>query len=93
MQTYEPINMDCLLMCGITWFTGCGWIYIMMKRGEIRERYGIRGGGCKDCCTSFWCGCCALIQQEKEVKGRQASGPITQGYQGNQAPMRMYSQP
>lgn len=26
MRTYEPFNSDCLLMCGITYFTGCGWM-------------------------------------------------------------------
>ncbi|KAL0934844.1 Cell number regulator 11 [Colletotrichum truncatum] len=81
MQTYETVNTDCLLMCGISYFTGCGWIYTMMKRGEIRERFGIKGSGFSDCCTSYWCGCCALIQQDKEVQARLSTGPIAQGYQ------------
>lgn len=53
-----------------------------MKRGEIREKFGIEGSGCGDCCVSMWCPCCALIQQDNEVKGRQArEGVNTQGYQ------------
>jgi len=52
----------------------------MMKRAEIRERFGIKGSGTDDCCVSYWCSCCALIQQDKEVAVRQASGPITTGY-------------
>jgi hypothetical protein len=53
-----------------------------MKRGEIREKYGIEGSGCGDCCTSYWCLCCALIQQEKEVKARQSyAGVDVRGYQ------------
>lgn len=63
--------------------------YAMMKRGEIRERYGIKGSGMGDCCASYWCGCCALIQQDKEVKARVAAGPITQGYQGQKEGMHM----
>jgi hypothetical protein len=52
----------------------------MIKRTEIREKYGIKGDGTGDCCTTYWCACCALIQQEKEVQARAAPGPITQGY-------------
>ncbi|KAB5578203.1 DUF614 domain-containing protein [Coniochaeta sp. 2T2.1] len=89
MRSYETCNSDCMIMCGITYFTCCGWIYGMIKRGEIRERYGIKGSGSGDCCTSFWCSCCALIQQEKEVKGRTAAGPITQGYQAPKEGMQM----
>ncbi len=82
----ELVNTDCMLMCGITYFTGCGWIYAMIKRSEIRERYGIEGSGTSDCCTTYWCPCCALIQHDNEVKARIASGPIAQGYQ-TQPPM------
>ncbi|OLN92816.1 Cell number regulator 11 [Colletotrichum chlorophyti] len=89
MQTYEAINTDCLLMCGISWFTGCGWIYAMMKRGEIRERFGIKGSGTSDCCVSYWCGCCALIQQDKEVQARLSTGPVIQGYQPQKEGMHM----
>ncbi|KAI0395849.1 PLAC8 family-domain-containing protein [Xylariaceae sp. FL0594] len=81
-ETADMMNSDCLIHGAITCFTGCGWIYAMIKRGEIRERYNIKGSGCGDCCVSFWCSCCALIQQDNEVKRRQEkAGPITQGYQ------------
>lgn len=60
-----------------------------MKRGEIREKFGIKGSGMGDCCASYWCGCCALIQQEKEVKARLAQGPVTQGYDTKQEGMHM----
>ncbi|KAM0287040.1 hypothetical protein ACHAQH_000725 [Verticillium albo-atrum] len=92
LRTYEAFNTDCLLMCGITYFTGCGWIYAMIKRGEIRERFNIKGSGCGDCCTTYWCPCCALIQQDKEVQQRLASGPIVEGYQGNHDGMNMNQQ-
>ncbi|KAI1155204.1 PLAC8 family-domain-containing protein [Nemania diffusa] len=81
MQSADMLNSDCLIYGAITSFTGCGWIYAMVKRGEIRERYGIKGNGCDDCCVSFWCTCSALIQQDNEVKIRQKSQPNMQGYQ------------
>ncbi|KAI1184793.1 PLAC8 family-domain-containing protein [Nemania serpens] len=80
MQSADMLNSDCLLHGGINCFTGCGWIYAMIKRGEIRERYGIKASGCDDCCVSFWCSCCALIQQDNEVKIRQKAQPDRHGY-------------
>jgi Cys-rich protein (TIGR01571 family) len=89
MASYEPLNTDCMLHCGINYLTGCGWIWVMMKRGEIRERYGIKGSGMDDCCASYWCSCCSLIQQEKEVIARTSAGPITAGYQPQKDGMQM----
>ncbi|KAI1180711.1 PLAC8 family-domain-containing protein [Nemania sp. FL0916] len=87
LQSADLLNSDCLIHGALT-CCGCGWIYQMLKRGEIRERYGVKGSGCGDCCVSFWCSCCALIQQDNEVKIRQQAQPITQGYQA-QAGMHM----
>lgn len=92
MRAYSLFNTDCLLMCGIMHFTCCGWIYVMIKRKEIRERFGIRGGGCGDCCTTYWCPCCSLIQQDAEVKTRLEAGPNVQGYQPNKEGMTMQPQ-
>ncbi|KAI1460410.1 PLAC8-domain-containing protein [Annulohypoxylon moriforme] len=89
MQSADMMNSDCMIHGLITCFTGCGWIYALMKRGEIRERYQIEGSGFNDCCVSYWCPCCALIQQDNEVKVRQRNGqPIAQGYQ-SQPTMQM----
>ncbi|KAI5467345.1 PLAC8 family-domain-containing protein [Mariannaea sp. PMI_226] len=93
MQTASACNSECMIFCGIQAITGCGFIYAMMKRGEIRERFGIKGSGMSDCCTSYWCGCCALIQQEKEVQARLAQGPIVQGYDTKQEGMQMPAPP
>jgi hypothetical protein len=60
-----------------------------VKRGEIREKYDIEGSSGKDFCTSYWCSLCALIQHDKEVKSRQAGGPVTQGYQAQKEGMHM----
>ncbi|CAK7221268.1 hypothetical protein SBRCBS47491_004470 [Sporothrix bragantina] len=88
MQSADSMNSDCMVFTAIHCFTGCGWIYIMMKRGEIRERFGIAGSGGGDCCATYWCPCCALIQQDNEVKSRTQHMVNTQGYQA-QAGMSM----
>ncbi|KAL5044580.1 hypothetical protein BDW71DRAFT_185820 [Aspergillus fruticulosus] len=44
----------------------------------MREKHGIDGSCCGDCCTTFWCGCCALVQ-EKEMGLR--TRPEFTGYQ------------
>ncbi|KAF5663092.1 plac8 family [Fusarium heterosporum] len=93
MQTADTCNSDALIFCAIQCVTGCGWIYSMMKRGEIRERFGIQGSGMGDCCVSYWCLCCALIQQDNEVKARVSQGPVTQGYQAQKEGMHMPTSP
>ena len=60
-----------------------------MKRSEIREKFGIEGDGMGDCCATYWCACCALIQQDKEVEARMPPGHASaqaqaQGYQAQQ---------
>ncbi|KAK0369638.1 hypothetical protein CLIM01_13006 [Colletotrichum limetticola] len=97
MKNYRYINRDCLLMMGVTYLTGFGWMYVMKKRFEIRKRYGIKGTDARDCCASYWCLSSALVQHEREVLTRQASrsDPITEGYQTQTAmelPSR-YTQP
>jgi hypothetical protein len=66
----------------------------MIKRGEIRERYGIKGSGTSDCCNSYWCGPCALVQQDKEVALRSGQhAVVTQQYHGQKEGMHMPMQP
>ena len=40
----------------------------MITRGKLSHQDGIKGNGCTNCLTSAFCGCCALVQEEKEVK-------------------------
>lgn len=47
----------------------------MLQRKQVRDKHGIKTGccgGCDDCCVSFWCPCCGLLQQANEVEGRQS---------------------
>ncbi|KAI1109778.1 hypothetical protein F5Y14DRAFT_431410 [Nemania sp. NC0429] len=64
------LNTDCLIH-GVLQSVCCsGWIWTMVKREQIRARFAIPGSPLKDCCVSFWCQCCAVIQQDKEVATR-----------------------
>lgn len=40
----------------------------MITRSKLRHQHDIKGNGCTDCLISAFCGCCALVQEEKEVK-------------------------
>ncbi|KAG9234656.1 PLAC8 family-domain-containing protein [Amylocarpus encephaloides] len=81
MQGYERINNDCLMWYGASCFH-LNWLLTFMNRSEIRAANNIRGDHLTDCLFSAFCGCCTLIQQEKEVLAKQrAAGTISQGYQ------------
>lgn len=67
---------------------GCRWT--MQQRGKIREKYGIKGSSTNDCCVSYWCPCCATVQNDKEVVSR-TKGLVTDGYQ-QQGGMQMKPQ-
>ncbi|KOC08475.1 DUF614 domain protein [Aspergillus flavus AF70] len=69
LNGFSYCNADCTI------FTGLGliyshWIIQTIRRGEMRERYGIKGSCCGDCCATFFCSCCALVQEEKEAELR-----------------------
>ncbi|KAI8950621.1 hypothetical protein F4801DRAFT_548576 [Xylaria longipes] len=44
--------------------------WTMLKREQIRARFGIPGTPLNDYCVSFWCQCCAIIQHDNEVATR-----------------------
>jgi hypothetical protein len=43
-----------------------------MQRASIREKYNLEGNCIEDIAKSFCCGCCNLIQLEKETEHREA---------------------
>lgn len=45
-----------------------GTYAVCVSRRRIRERDGIPGDDCDDCCSSFWCGCCSLVQMLRQDK-------------------------
>jgi len=56
----------------------------MIKRGEMRERFGIEGSCLGDCVRSYCCPCCGLVQEEKEAQLR-----INAAAQAYQPPQEM----
>ncbi|KAJ7847014.1 PLAC8 family-domain-containing protein [Mycena olivaceomarginata] len=58
---------SCWGHCLLTSLIGGGWILQCLNRGDTRGRYGIQGGGCGDCCTSFCCHSCDLVQVSREI--------------------------
>ncbi|XP_029437768.1 cornifelin homolog B-like [Rhinatrema bivittatum] len=49
---------------------GCSAITMAMRSG-MRERYGIKGSICNDCCIVYWCYSCAWCQMSREMKSRK----------------------
>lgn len=44
------------------------WVYVVSRtRYRIRQMYSIPGGGCDDCCCSFWCPCCTISQMARHT--------------------------
>lgn len=70
---------------------------VMKQREEIRNRYAIKGSSCGDCCATYWCIACTMMQQDNEVKRREAArlatNPNTQGYQAPAGMMVPEKQP
>ncbi|RUP43959.1 PLAC8 family-domain-containing protein [Jimgerdemannia flammicorona] len=58
------------IYCLVGSFTGLSFILGFMNRGEMRARFGIAGDSCGDVLTHCCCGCCALIQENREVNAR-----------------------
>ncbi|KAH8896060.1 PLAC8-domain-containing protein [Thozetella sp. PMI_491] len=84
----ESFNGDCLIHGALSMIAS-GWMYSMIKRTEIRQRFNIPGSACGDCCAAFWCQCCQVIQSDSEVNSRLISGPVCQGYDGQNEMMKV----
>lgn len=45
-----------------------------LGRKKMREKYGIPGNCCPgDCCTVYWCHCCALAQEMRHIRDHMPS--------------------
>ncbi|KAL2855933.1 PLAC8 family-domain-containing protein [Aspergillus pseudoustus] len=73
------VNGDCCLFY-LASCCGLYWVLMMMKRRDLREKFGIKGSVGEDCILSCCCSCCVLVQQEKELDA-QANRLQTGGYQ------------
>ncbi|KJK79692.1 hypothetical protein H634G_05284 [Metarhizium anisopliae BRIP 53293] len=86
LQSHELLNHECMVWCCMP----RTWLYNTATRTRIREKYGIEGDASSDFKTSYFCTCCALIQQDREVALRAGHyPPDPQGYQGQTQGMQM----
>ncbi|KXT11287.1 hypothetical protein AC579_1671 [Pseudocercospora musae] len=79
-EDFSNCSSGCWIFCGASCFH-FGWLATLLKRMELRERFGIQGNGCTDCLVSYFCTPCTLAQMETELKDRAASA---QGGRGTQ---------
>ncbi|KAF2435470.1 hypothetical protein EJ08DRAFT_729960 [Tothia fuscella] len=70
LKNWSMFNGDCCLYWATTCFT-MQWIPLMLQRGDIREKYGLKGNSCTDCLCAGFCTPCALTQCDKEVEYRK----------------------
>ncbi|KAL4984841.1 PLAC8 family-domain-containing protein [Aspergillus falconensis] len=79
------VNGDCCLFV-LANCCGLSWVLTMMKRRDMREKFGIKGSVGGDCILSCCCSCCVLVQQEKELDAQARRFQTATGYQ---APVAM----
>ncbi|KAJ5627761.1 hypothetical protein N7490_009989 [Penicillium lividum] len=63
------VNGECCIYAASHYCYLC-FVPLMMKRRQIRERFGIKGSSCNDCMMACFCPCCLLVQQEKELEAQ-----------------------
>ncbi|KAF4966387.1 hypothetical protein FSARC_5896 [Fusarium sarcochroum] len=84
LEGYEPVNTSCLMFWGSTCF-GLHWIPLALQRANLREKHHLQGSCLVDLATACCCGCCDLIQQDKEAEYREAQVAAgEQGYKANE---------
>ncbi|KAJ5555959.1 hypothetical protein N7513_003601 [Penicillium frequentans] len=83
LSNYSRFNSLCCAWHCLAWLGGWQFILQAIKRGDMRDQYGIRGNGVTDCLGACCCPVCALIQEEKESLQR------TQGAMEYQRPQGM----
>ncbi|PNH09306.1 Cell number regulator 11 [Tetrabaena socialis] len=62
----------CMVVPGVSLLPISALVHHGMRR-HIREKYNIKGSCCRDLCTAWWCGPCALAQETREVVIRSAA--------------------
>ena len=76
------VDRKCLMYCGSSFFLPLWAIPIAMQRAVIRSKFNLQGGCLSDMAWGCCCGCCSIVQMEKEVIDQQQNA-ITKdnGYQ------------
>jgi len=74
LTDYSAVNPSCLGF----WLTACcggALVMLVLQRHEVKTRYGLTGDFPIDCLRACCCGCCDLIQQDKEVEYQTLLNP------------------
>lgn len=69
LSDWNPVNTTCLGF----WAASCfclHWVPQIIQRREIQDRWNLQGDFVTDCLKVWCCGCCDVIQQDKEVAHR-----------------------
>ncbi|SPO05136.1 related to DUF614 domain protein [Cephalotrichum gorgonifer] len=88
LEGYQPVNTSCLLFCGSS-CVGLVLIPMAMQRMDVRAKYNLQGNCLSDLAISCLCGCCSMVQQDKEVEYREGllAGAVKDQYQAPQEGM------
>lgn len=87
MAGYEPVNTSCIAFYAASCF-GVQFLLQAMQSQTIRERHNLEGSCVKDILCACCCGCCAVIQAEKESKLRASeAGTAPEQYKNEQMVM------
>lgn len=81
--SFNWCNSSCALMACATCLL-LPWLPVWQQRNDVRRTFGIAGGGCIDCLTTYFCNCCAIVQHENEL--REQSEMARNGRSGYRAP-------
>ncbi|BGP43928.1 hypothetical protein JCM10449v2_007985 [Rhodotorula kratochvilovae] len=100
-QTGRPLPKEQVESCGtpgilylaIQCIAGAGFVLDFMARGDIRQRYGIRGSACGDCCTACCCLPCTQRQHHRELRVEEEHQWGAPGAQQNHDQFQMQGQP
>jgi len=57
------------------------WVATCPMRGHVRDKWGIQGNACEDCCIHYWCDGCAIMQETKEMSFRMLAQQPQPGMQ------------
>eukprot|EP00897_Mesotaenium_endlicherianum_P010233 jgi/Mesen1/9238/ME000006S09233 len=70
---FEDCNVGCML-AGVLWtllaHVGVACLYSFQHRRRISGKYNLPGSACGDCLLHCCCTCCAISQENRELKNR-----------------------
>ncbi|KAK5129050.1 hypothetical protein LTR85_000383 [Meristemomyces frigidus] len=85
---FNDVNVPCAVLYA-AWHVHLGWMAVMLKRQDLRQKFGIKscfadrcaaspphGNAYTDCLASYCCQPCTLAQMEAELQDRAATAEV-----------------